>query len=101
MSSTLYYTDGRIEAVRPSGPHWTLTELQTMVGGYIEIIHTHDGRYMVVDEEGKLKHKNFNAEATKLYRYGFADAVCGTALVVDTKLELDGPDDEEDDGGLH
>lgn len=101
MSSTMYYADGRIEQVRPSGAYWTLFELQTLVGGYIEVVLTCDGRFMVLDEEGKLKGKSFNTNATRLYRYGFADAVCGTALVVDTKMELDGPDDTEEDDGLH
>jgi Domain of unknown function (DUF3846) len=101
LSSTLYYPDGRCEAVKPSGAHWSLTELQTLVGGYIEVLRTHDGRYLIVDEEGKLKRKARNVKATILYLHGAMDAVVGTALVVDTKLELDGPDDEEDDGGLH
>ena len=100
MSSTVYYTDGRHSPIAPSGPYWTLGELQTVVGGYIEILRTIDDRWLVVDEEGKLKRKPLNANATILYKYGAHDAIVGTALVVDTKLELDGPDDEED-GGLH
>ena len=91
MASTLYYADGRSEVIHPAGATWSLEELQTLVGGYIEIARTHDGRWMVIDEEGKLKDKPINPVATILYQYGNYDPIVGVALVVDTKMELDGP----------
>jgi hypothetical protein len=92
--ATLYRTDGTTEVLQPlNGVHWSLEELQTLVGGYIELGRTVDGRFMVLDEEGKLKHKALNIAATRLYKYGRHDPVVGEVLVVDTRLELDGPED--------
>jgi hypothetical protein len=96
--ATLYRTDGSTEVLQPlNGVSWSLEELQTLVGGYIEIGSTVDGRFMVLDDNGKLKHKTLNVEATKLYRYGRHDPVVGEVLVVDTRLELDGPEDGPED----
>jgi hypothetical protein len=50
---------------------------------------------MVIDEEGKRKNKDLNIAATRLYTYGRRDPIVGAAVVVDTRLELDGPDEEE------
>lgn len=100
MSSTLYATDGTVRSIQPHGATWSLEELQSIVGGYIEVVRTVDGKYMVVNEEGKLPHLALplNVQATKLYVHGRRDYIAGPAVVVDTKLELDGPDDEDDDG---
>ena len=54
--ATLYKTDGQPEEVKPrSGDVFELDELQTIVGGYIEIVRTHSNKAMVINEEGKLK----------------------------------------------
>ena len=101
--ATFIRADGSTEYLQPSnGVHWSLEELQTLVGGYIELAGTRDGRYLVLDEEGKLDHKGpkpINRMATALYKYGDHDPIVGDVLLVDTKLELDGPEDvdEEDD----
>ncbi len=79
----------------PNGVHWRLEELQTLVGDYIEVVGTTDGRYMVLDELGKLKHKPLNREATILYVHGRRDPIVGDVVIIDTKLEMDGPDEEE------
>jgi hypothetical protein len=77
MASTVYYPEGRAEEIRPAnGSHWELTELQTMVGGYIEVVRTRAGRYLVIDEDGKLKDKPLNRRATLLYLHGEFDPVC-------------------------
>lgn len=52
----------------------SLKSLQSLVGGYIEIVPTNDGRLMVVDEEGKLKGKPVNMKATTLTRGIVADS---------------------------
>lgn len=97
MASTLYRSDGTEEQLHPAnGIHWTLAEMQTLVGGCIEVAATHDGRYLICDEEGKLKRKPLNQTATSLYRFGSYDPIAGDALVVDTKLELDGPEDQDE-----
>ena len=96
--ATLYNTDGRTQEVRPSnGVHWTLPELQGLVGGYIEIVSTIDGRFMVINELGKLEELELNIPATRLYVHGRSDVILGNALVVDTRLEMDGPEDKDEE----
>ena len=94
--TSLYMTDGRVKIVHPAnGAHWTLSELQALVGGYIQIVGTVDGRFMVINDNGKLEDLIPNALATRLYIYGREDYIAGPAVVVDTMLELDGPEDAD------
>jgi hypothetical protein len=95
MSSTLYTPDGRTKEVRPAnGKWWTLTELQGFVGGFVEVLRTVDGGFMVINELGKVVDPplELNIPATRLYIHGRRDVVLGPALVVDTREELDAPD---------
>ena len=94
--ATLLRTDGSAENLTPpNGVHWSLEELQTLVGGYIEVAHTTDGKYLIVDEEGKLKRKPLNVAATRLYQHGRRDPIAGDAVLIETRLEMDGPEEEE------
>ena len=95
--ATMLRVEGTTEAIAPAGPHWRLEELQTLVGGYIEVVATNDGRFLVIDEEGKLKKKPLNIQATKLYVFGRHDPIVGTALLFENKQEMDGPDDTEEE----
>jgi hypothetical protein len=98
--ATFLRTTGEMETISPAnGVNWTLPELQTLVGGYIEVGRTTDGRYLVLDEEGKMEHKRkpLNITATKLYQYGRHDPIVGDVVIIDTKLEMNGPDDEDDE----
>lgn len=99
MASHLYKTDGRVSAIRPKGSHWSLEELQTLVGGYIEIVRTVEGGFMVINEMGKVQTPMLplNVWATRLYIHGRHDVIVGPAVVVDTMLELDGPDEVEEE----
>ncbi len=46
----------------------TLSELQELVGGYIEVVQSHDGSADIIfDEEGKLKDKQVNISATTMW----------------------------------
>lgn len=90
--------EGTTEEIKPAGQFWTLAELQGLVGGYIEVARTVDGRFLVIDEEGKLKKKPLNIQATRLYQWGRQDPIVGTALLFDTMREMDGPPEDEDDG---
>ena len=46
----------------------TLKEMQDFVGGYIQVVQSADTKSdIVLDEEGKLKGKFLNKEATELY----------------------------------
>jgi hypothetical protein len=73
-----------------------LKVLQTSVGGFIELLHTKDGNYLICDEEGKLKNKPVNSAATDLWIHGHADAIVGDVVICDKK-EFDDLDKEEDD----
>jgi len=94
MSTMLFQTDGRTKLLTPkNGSHWTLEELQGLVGGYIEVVSTVDRRFMVVNDEGKRLNLELNIPATRLYIHGRRDVILGPAVVVDTRLELDGPEE--------
>jgi hypothetical protein len=87
-----------MKTLQPSnGVHWSLAELQTLVGGYIEVAKTTDGKYLVLDEEGKLKRKPLNVAATRIYQYGRRDPVVGDVVLVDTLLEMEGPEEEAEE----
>lgn len=68
----------------------SLASLQKVVGGYIEIVETNDGRLVVLDEEGKLKRKPVNAKATALTRgvVDVFDLVVGD-VVIASHSEID------------
>lgn len=84
----LVKADGTTKTIEPKdGKKFSLEEMQTLVGGFIEIVRTHDDEhYMIIDEEGKLKGKPVNFTATCLYRYGDLDVVVGDALVCPTSM---------------
>ena len=71
-------TTGEIIETEPSnGTDFSLTELQAVVGGFIEVVHLPDGRLMVVNEEGKLNGLPVNPKASELY----PDIIVGDVLV--------------------
>ena len=62
-------TTGEVIETQPAnGTDFSLEELQTIVGGYIEVVSLHDGRLIVCDEQGKQKSKDINHTATDLFR---------------------------------
>jgi hypothetical protein len=96
--ATFLRTSGESEALSPAnGVNWSLEELQTLVGGYIEVARTLDGKYMILDELGKLKHKPLNIAATRVYQHGRHDPIVGDVVIIDTFLEMNGPEEEEED----
>ena len=50
----------------------------------IQICPTHDGRLLLVDEDGKMAGKAVNVAATALYAYGAYDPIVGDAIVCAT-----------------
>jgi hypothetical protein len=54
--------------------------LQQAVGGYIEPVHLADGRTLFVDEEGRLKGKRVNRQASLLLPTGL---VVGDAVLAE------------------
>ncbi len=74
------------------GESFSLEELQSMVGGYIEVIRTHTGDFMVCNEDGKLKRLPYNEQATERYRYGKHDRIAGDVVIAKFR-ELEGDGD--------
>lgn len=85
--ATIYKAHGEVINIEPrNGKDFSLSELQAIVSGYIEIVPLNGNSIMVVNEEGKLKGLAMNNAATRLYieanPYVF-DIICGDVLVCD------------------
>jgi hypothetical protein len=84
--ATIITTEGKVKELQDTN----LESLQAAVGGYIEILQLHDGKCLVVDEEGKIKNKPQNVTATLIYlegrRHTF-DVIVGDAVLC-TRKEL-------------
>ena len=79
--SYLFKTDFSSAKVTPiNGKHFTLEELQEMVGGYIELVHVPNKPSMrlVVNEEGLIRGLPLNHMATGI----FGSEIVGDALYV-------------------
>jgi hypothetical protein len=83
--ATRLNADGTIVEVAPAGAAFTLTELQTIVGGYIEFLYFDDGRLLCVNEDGKRLRLPVNRSASSLawQHTGIAkwDVIAGDALL--------------------
>ena len=88
-SAKIIYTDKEAEDYTPkNGKTFELTEMQEIVGGYVEPIRLNDGRMIIVDEEGKSKDKTVNIPATNILRrdHFTTDYIVGTAIVCDADM---------------
>jgi hypothetical protein len=83
--ATLIEPNGRRTEMKPANPKrgFELAELQKLVGGYIECAHFgNEGKFFVVNEEGKLLGLPYNEEATKIYaEHHPNDYIVGNALL--------------------
>lgn len=84
---------------------FTLEELQTVVGGYIEVVPAplavvDDGpMYLVLNEDGKRDNLPINGFATALYHQAGGardDCIVGN-VVLASRRELNGDDDEAEE----
>lgn len=85
---------GDVIDVKPKndGKPFTLDELKTFVGGWIECIFISQKQVLVINEEGKLMNLPYNAVATEAYRMAFQpnrDFIVGDALLCDFGTEID------------
>ncbi len=83
-SAKIIYTDKEAEDYTPkNGKTFVLTEMQEIIGGYVEPIRLNDGRMIIVDEDGKSKDKAVNIPATNIMRrdHYTTDYIVGTAIV--------------------
>ena len=88
-SAKIIYTDKEDEEYTPkNGKTFELTEMQEIVGGYVEPIRLNDGRMIIVDEDGKSKGKAVNIPATNILRrdHYTTDYIVGTAIVCDADM---------------
>ena len=88
-SAKIIYTDKEAEDYTPkNGKTFALTEMQEIVGGYVEPIRLNDGRMIIVDEDGKSKDKAVNIPATNILRrdHYTTDYIVGTAIVCDADM---------------
>ena len=83
-SAQLLRTDGTHDDITPkNGKRFTfIGEAYDLIGtDMIQMCATHDGRLLLIDEDGKLKGKRVNVAATALYVYGAQDAIVGDVIV--------------------
>lgn len=60
-NAVLFNENGTVTTVTPKNKYFTLKEIQTLVGGYIEIYPARYLNHLIIcDEEGLLKHKKRN-----------------------------------------
>ena len=88
-SAKIIYVDKEAEDYTPkNGKTFALTEMQEIIGGYVEPIRLNDGRMIIVDEEGKSKDKAVNIPATNILRrdHYTTDYIVGTAIVCDADM---------------
>ena len=66
-TNVIMHTDGTITPITPKrGKTYSLEELQSYVGGYIELLPLEKSRYAVVNEEGMLHDLAINPGASLL-----------------------------------
>lgn len=70
-------SSGEIIEVEPkNGKDFKLEEVKEIVDGWVELVYLPDGRYMLVNEEGRIHKLPVNLEASKLL-YDLSDIVLG------------------------
>lgn len=91
MDSALWVKTDGVKLLKPHGEYFTLEELQTAVGGYIETIASPlDGCIAVVNEDGLLKGLPRNT----LYEQMFGRRLVGNVLIVPAEI-FEAPEQEE------
>jgi len=87
LTYTVFKVDGTIDSnlSLPDGrTHFELKEMQSIVGGYIEVTYLPNNMLAIYDEEGKMQHKNyaFNENASKVV----GRSLFGTVIVCPVKM---------------
>ena len=88
-SAKIIYTDKEAEDYTPkNGKTFALTEMQEIIGGYIESIRLNDGRVIIVNEDGLSLNLPVNIEATNILRrdHSTTQYIVGNAIVCDADM---------------
>lgn len=82
--------DGSVGVVAGS---LTMSNIKKLIDAdLVEILETHFGDALIIDESGKLKAKDLNARASRLYKYGLnrygarVDFIVGDVVVIPFKV---------------
>lgn len=91
MDASLIKTDGCGECITPENEvNFSLDEMQSYVGGLIQIVELGNGMIMVVNEDGKWMGLDINPIATFVAHECNAihpnDYIVGDAIVCDTSM---------------
>lgn len=79
--ATIIKTSGEIIECEPENKKdFSLKELQSIVGGYIELINLKDGKLMIVNEEGLINLLPRNKKASEMID-GFFGFIVGDVLI--------------------
>ena len=85
--------DGKTTTTYISDKEPTLKELQSLVGGYIELVYDDGKTQIICNEEGKLNGSHYNSGATSLWHsllrqdafYEIPDHIVGDVVVLTKK----------------
>lgn len=84
----VFNADGSETCVAPdNGTDFSIYEMQSIVGGYIELVKLGSGKIMIVNEEGKINQLPMNTKATQICQlHGINEVIVGDVLVCDEIL---------------
>ena len=107
----LYYATGKMIPILPNdGKVFNLKELQSLVGGKIEVIYFPSGKRLVVNEEGKLMNLPMNTQVMEIWREEFPieeypdnndGVVVGNAVICTPEQLGEGEVETDDDGDVN
>ncbi|WP_300701012.1 DUF3846 domain-containing protein [Bacteroides sp.] len=91
MIAKLFRVEGMLEEIIPAnGQTFTLKEMQSYVGGNVQIVELNNENIMAFDEEGKIKGYEMNFCATIIARGSRAiystDYIAGDAIVCKSNM---------------
>jgi hypothetical protein len=79
--------DGPEREIKPRKTHWTLGELQALVGGYIQGVPWPDGRQLICNEDGKRlglpRNDKATVRATMTGYFADSDYLVGDVLILE------------------
>lgn len=88
----LIKTDDSVTTIEPENKkYFVLEELQSLVGGFIEVVYLADNSPMIINEEGKLLDLPHNPKATVLLKEAGGipgDWIAGDAVVIQKPEEF-------------